>query len=65
MPREKPDRWIRPLPLALLPLQLLFVFKGFFTQRRATDERWEGFNQLKLINYLASLLQITSVAAIY
>ena len=51
--------------LALLPLQLLFVFKDFLLND-ALLMSWEGFgNQLKLINYLASLLQITSVAAIY
>lgn len=53
------------LLLALLPLQLLFVFKDFL-QNDQLLMTWEGVgNQLKLINYIASLLQITSVAAIY
>lgn len=53
------------LLMTLLPLQLLFVFKDFL-QNDQLLMSWEGVgNQLKLINYLASLLQITSVAAVY
>lgn len=53
------------LLLGLLPLQLLFVFKDLLMSDSQLMS-WQGVgDQLKLINYLASLLQITSVAAIY
>lgn len=53
------------LMLCLLPLQLLFVMKDFFLEQQSIMS-WEALGQqLSVINRLASLLQITSVAAIY
>lgn len=53
------------LMLCLLPLQLLFVMKDFFLEQESIIS-WEALGQqLSIINRLASLLQITSVAAIY
>lgn len=53
------------LMLCLLPLQLLFVVKDFFFNQDLMMS-WDAVGkQLTLINRLASLLQITSVAAIY
>lgn len=53
------------LMLCLLPLQLLFVFKDFFLNHESILNWVAVAKQITLINRLASLLQITSVAAIY
>ena len=53
------------LMLCLLPLQLLFVFKDFFLNHESILNWTTVAKQITVINRLASLLQITSVAAIY
>ncbi|MBC3882684.1 histidine kinase [Undibacterium sp. LX40W] len=53
------------LMLCLLPMQLLFVVKDLFLKQELIMS-WEAFGQqLSVINRLAGLLQITSIAAIY